>query len=138
MTVYHCPKCDITFRHEDAEAVFCPKCQTTLCDKTSENDGVAMPENYQYNTIPVGLVVAFVVIACNLFIVVFVGLFAWASMENHDARGFLLFVNSTVCSIPAIFCFIIYKDYWKILLLAVLVGTTAFFGPLLIARYIGW
>lgn len=138
MTVYHCPKCDTTFRHEDAEAVFCPKCQTTLCDKTSENDGVAMPENYQYNTIPVGLVVAFVVIACNLFIVAFVGLFAWASMENHDARGFLLFVNSTVCSIPAIFCFIIYKDYWKILLLAVLVGTTAFFGPLLIARYIGW
>ena len=138
MSTCHCPKCDITFRHEDAEAVFCPKCQTTLCDKTSENDGVVMPENYQYNTIPVGLVVAFVVIACNLFIVAFVGLIAWASMENHDARGFLLFVNSTVFSIPAIFCFIKYKDYWKILLLAVLVGTTAFFGPLLIARYIGW
>ena len=138
MITCHCPQCDITFRHEDAEAVFCPKCQTTLCDKTSENDGVVMPENYQYNTIPVGLVVAFVVIACNLFIVAFVGLFAWASMENHDARGFLLFVNSTVFSIPAIFCFIIYKDYWKILLFAVLVGTTAFVGPLLIARCIGW
>ena len=69
MITCHCPKCDITFRHEDAEAVFCPKCQTMLCDKTSENDGVVMPENYQYNTIPVGLVVAFVVIACNLFIV---------------------------------------------------------------------
>ena len=66
MITCHCPKCDITFRHEDAEAVFCPKCQTTLCDKTSENDGVVMPENYQYNTIPVGLVVAFVVIVIFL------------------------------------------------------------------------
>ena len=27
MITYHCPKCDTTFRHEDAEAVFCPKCE---------------------------------------------------------------------------------------------------------------
>ncbi len=27
MTTYHCPQCDITFLHEDAEAVFCiPGC----------------------------------------------------------------------------------------------------------------
>ena len=137
MTVYRCPKCDTTFRHEEAEAVFCPRCQTTLCDKIGESDGAEMQERCGFNTIPVGLIVAFVVIVCNFFIAAFVDLLAWASMENHDARGFLLFANSTVLLIPAIFCFIMYKDYWKILLLAAIVGTAAFFGPLLIGHYIG-
>ncbi len=137
MTVYRCPKCDTTFRHEEAEAVFCPRCQTTLCDKIGESDGTEMQERCVFNTIPVGLIVAFVVIVCNFFIAAFVDLLTWASMENHDARGFLLFANSTVLLIPAIFCFIMYKDYWKILLLAAIVGTTAFFGPLLIGHYIG-
>ena len=36
MTVYRCPKCDTTFRHEEAKAVFCPRCQITLCETVED------------------------------------------------------------------------------------------------------
>lgn len=35
MTTYHCPQCDITFLHEDAEAVFCiPGCVFYVLSKS--------------------------------------------------------------------------------------------------------
>ncbi len=37
MLTCRCPGCNVTFRHEDAEAVFCPKCKTTLCEIVEED-----------------------------------------------------------------------------------------------------
>ncbi|MEI3038433.1 MAG: hypothetical protein V8T90_05110 [Victivallales bacterium] len=34
----HCPKCKTTFRHADAEAVFCPHCKTVLCEAVERID----------------------------------------------------------------------------------------------------
>ncbi len=129
MITCHCPKCDATFRHENIEAVFCPHCQTTLCEKVGEDDGTS-PAYHQQIHIPAGLVFATLVVAANAFIVSLLAIFTWASMENQSGRGLLLFTNGIFFSIPAISCFIKYWEFWWILAIAAVLGIGACIGPM--------
>ena len=139
MITCRCPKCNKTFRHENVEAVFCPHCKTVLCEVLKQDDGIEPTCNDNPVQIPVGLIFAVLVVVANAFVVSLLSLFTWAAMENQSGRGFLLFSNGTLFSIPAIFCFFKYRECWWILAIAAVFGILACFvpiyiGPLLTGR----
>lgn len=81
MITCHCPQCDITFRHEDAEAVFCPRCKTTLCEiilETEEKDQPPPGNDFDKKAVGCGIILSI------LFLMLFItlGYFWWQSSRD--------------------------------------------------------
>lgn len=125
MTTYHCPQCDITFLHEDAEAVFCiPGC---VC---SEDFEMYSPV---YRIVKSVSTFLYVCLAFGIFLLVL----PFAIMSGP--AGLLVFLGIlSLLLLPALFSVFRHKGMQKILLLSILAGVisgilliwVAFLGPL--------
>lgn len=125
MTTYHCPQCDITFLHEDAEAVFCiPGC---VC---SEDFEMYSPV---YRIVKSVSTFLYVFLAFGIFLLVL----PFAIMSGP--AGLLVFLGIlSLLLLPALFSVFRHKGMRKILLLSILAGVisgilliwVAFLGPL--------
>ena len=90
MITYHCPKCDTTFRHEEAEAVFCPRCQITLCETVEdiETPEIACSGKHRWKANACGL---FLLMLFLLIPMIF-GYFWWQVTWDFISPGICLLV----------------------------------------------
>ena len=145
MTTYHCPQCDITFRHEDAEAVFCPRCKTTLCEiilETEEKDQPPPGNDFDKKAVGCGIILSI------LFLMLFItlGYFWWQSSRDFFTPVIVLVMLAAAPKmisslfekhIPGCVCsedFEMYSPVYRIVKSGVISGIlliwVAFLGPL--------